>query len=172
LKLPDFRSVVGIEKSTLKLNLMLQRSIIVFTFEWTIRSRLDHVSASCEGNRQQRPQARIRARSRSLSRPGRQNPAPHGFKLGRKDLLAAHLDLTKLRHLLHGHGRSDDSIKREDVGAIGAWDWGPMLAAHAMWRELGLDTMLDKRAGCARRDGAGLSDRALVLVANGLGEPG
>ena len=71
-----------------------------------------------------------------------------------------------------GQERSDDSIKREDVGAIGAWDWGPMLAAHAMWRELGLDTMLDKRAGCARRDGAGLSDRALVLVANGLGEPG
>ena len=68
------------------------------------------------------------------------------LNLGRKDLLAAHLDLTKLRRLLHGDDKSD-AAKREDVGAIGAWDWGPMLAARAMWRKLGLDTILDKRAG-------------------------
>src|SRR6516164_415619 len=87
------------------------------------------------------------------------------FNLGRKDLLAAHLDLTKLRRLLHG------DATREDVEAIGAWDWGPMLAARAMWRELGLDAMLDRRARRERRDAAGLSDRALVLVANRLVSP-
>ena len=67
------------------------------------------------------------------------------FNLGRKDLLAAHLDLTKLRRLLHG------DATREDVEAIGAWDWGPMLAARAMWRELGLGAMLDRRARRERR---------------------
>ena len=93
------------------------------------------------------------------------------LNLGRKDLLAAHLDLTKLQRLLHGDDRSG-SARREDIEAMGAWDWGPMLAARAMWRELGLDTMLDKRAARARRDAAGLSDRALVLVANRLVSPG
>src|ERR1700746_4006212 len=82
------------------------------------------------------------------------------LNLGRKDLLAAHLDLTKLRRLLHGDEQSD-RVNREDLGAIGAWDWGPMLAAHAMWRELGLDTMIDELAGRERRDAVGLSDRAL-----------
>src|SRR6516162_6035634 len=89
------------------------------------------------------------------------------LNLGRKDLLAAHLDLTKLQRLLYGNDRSG-SARREDIEAIGAWDWGPMLAARAMWRELGLDTMLDKRE---RRDVVGLSDRALVLVANRLVSP-
>ena len=89
------------------------------------------------------------------------------LNLGRKDLLAAHLDLTKLQRLLHGDDRSG-SARRGDIEAIGAWDWGPMLAARAMWRELGLDTMLDKRE---RRDVVGLSDRALVLVANRLVSP-
>ena len=92
------------------------------------------------------------------------------FNLGRKDLLAAHLDLTKLRRLLHGDAKND-SATRADVEAIGAWDWGPMLAARAMWRELGLDAMLDRRARRERRDAAGLSDRALVLVANRLVSP-
>jgi transposase len=93
------------------------------------------------------------------------------LNLGRKDLLAAHLDLTKLRRLLHGEQKTD-CIKREDVGAIAAWDWGPMLGAQAIWRELGLDTMLNDHAGRERRDAAGLSDRALVLVANRLVSPG
>src|SRR6516165_2919378 len=92
------------------------------------------------------------------------------LNLGRKDLLAAHLDLTKLQCLLHGDDRSG-SARREDIEAMGAWDWGPMLAARAMWRELGLDTMLDKRERRERRDVVGLSDRALVLVANRLVSP-
>src|SRR2546422_906307 len=54
------------------------------------------------------------------------------INLGRKDLLAAHLDFGKLRRLLHGDAGSDDCVKREDVGAVGAWDWGPMLAARQL----------------------------------------
>jgi hypothetical protein len=82
-----------------------------------------------------------------------------------------HLDLTKLRRLLHGEEKTD-CLKREEVGAIGVWDWGPMLAAQAMWCSLGLDTMLNEHAGRERRDAAGLSDRALVLVTNRLVSPG
>src|SRR5437867_9487733 len=47
------------------------------------------------------------------------------INLGRKDLLATHLDLGKLRRLLHGDALADHHVKREDVGAVGAWDWGP-----------------------------------------------
>jgi hypothetical protein len=94
------------------------------------------------------------------------------LNLGRKNLLAAQLDLTKLRRLLHGQERSviRSNARRwvRSAHGIGA----PMLAAHAMWHELGLDTMLDKHAGRARRDAAGLSDRALVLVTNRLVSPG
>jgi hypothetical protein len=54
--------------------------------------------------------------------------------------MRTHLDLGKLDRLLHGDTADDDHIARADVGAVGAWDWGPMLAARAMWSELGLDT--------------------------------
>jgi len=94
------------------------------------------------------------------------------INLGRRDELAAHLDLGKLRRLLHGDAAGDDCIQRDDVGAIGAWDWGPMLAARVMWSELCLDTMLDQRARRDRRELVRLSDRALVLVANRLMAPG
>jgi hypothetical protein len=42
---------------------------------------------------------------------------------GFPDLLTAHLDFEKLQRLLHGDARRPDHIKREDVDAIGAWDW-------------------------------------------------
>src|SRR5215472_16338981 len=66
------------------------------------------------------------------------------INLGRRDLLAAHLDFDKLRRLLHGDALGDGSLKREDVGALGAWDWGPMLAARALWSELGIAATLDE----------------------------
>lgn len=84
--------------------------------------------------------------------------------LGRKDLLAAHLD--SLVQLLGGETRAAAS-----VDATGAWDWGPMLAASVLWRELGLETILDRLGPPARRDAVRLSDRALVLVANRLCAP-
>src|SRR5947209_4773743 len=68
------------------------------------------------------------------------------INLGRRDLLATHLDLDKLGRLLHGDPLGDDRVERDAVSAVGAWDWGPMLAARTTWSELGLDTMLDQLA--------------------------
>src|SRR5215468_861733 len=68
------------------------------------------------------------------------------INLGRRDLLAAHLDFDKLRRLLHGDAVAPDSVKREDVDALGAWigdrcwrrvRWGASLASTARsidWR--------------------------------------
>jgi hypothetical protein len=94
------------------------------------------------------------------------------LNLGRRDLLAAHLDLNKLMRLLHGEAIADGRVEREDIQAVAAWDWGPMLAARHVWRELGLEATLDRLAGPERRDATPLSDRALVLVANRLAAPG
>src|SRR6202521_3263048 len=94
------------------------------------------------------------------------------LNLGRKDLLAAHLDLNKLMRLLHGEPVPDGGIHGEDVRAVAAWDWGPMLVAGHLWRELGLEATLDKLAKPGRRDATTLSDRALVLVVNRLTAPG
>jgi transposase len=94
------------------------------------------------------------------------------LNLGRRDLLAAHLDLNKLTRLLHGDAVSDDRVRREDVQAIAAWDFGPMLVARHLWRELSIEATLDRLVRRSRRDTAPLSDRALVLVANRLTAPG
>jgi transposase len=89
--------------------------------------------------------------------------------LGRKDLLAAHLEA--LIRLLRGESRAGESVRVGAVQATGAWDWGPMLVARALWRDLALDTALDHRGGRGWADGVALSDRALVLVANRLCAP-
>jgi hypothetical protein len=93
------------------------------------------------------------------------------INLGRKDLLAQHLDLAKLQRLLHGDASGDDLARSEDVAAVGAWDWGPTLAARRMWSELGLDDVLAELGGRGRGDGVALKERALVLVANRLVSP-
>ena len=54
---------------------------------------------------------------------------------------------------------------RGQVDAVGAWDWGPMLVARCLWRELGLEKILD---GMGKTE---WSDRALALVANRLCRP-
>jgi len=89
--------------------------------------------------------------------------------LGRKDLLAAHLD--SLIRLLRGEPRASASVRTGAVHAIGAWDWGPMLVARTLWRALGLETILDQLGGRGAPDGVALADRALVLVANRLCAP-
>jgi transposase len=94
------------------------------------------------------------------------------INLGRRDLLETHLDLGKLGRLLHGDVADAGRVVREDVGALGTWDWGPMLAARAMWSELGLDAVLDELAPPDRRASVRLGDRAFVLVANRLTAPG
>ncbi|HXP22633.1 MAG TPA: IS1634 family transposase [Candidatus Sulfotelmatobacter sp.] len=90
--------------------------------------------------------------------------------LGRKDVLREHLDVEKLTRLLHGDGAPE--AQGDDVGAIGAWDWGGMLVAQKMWSDLGLHATLDKATNVERTDAARLSDRVLVLVANRLMAPG
>jgi transposase len=90
--------------------------------------------------------------------------------LGRKDLLAEHLD--DLIALLRGERRP--AAKNDAAGplhAVGAWDWGPMLVARTLWRELGLQDVLDRRGGRGVGDGVAVADRALVLVANRLCVP-
>jgi transposase len=94
------------------------------------------------------------------------------LNLGRRDLLAAHLDLNKLMRLLHGETVPDGGIREEKVCALAAWDWGPMLVAGHLWRELGLEATLDRLAKPSRREATTLSDRALVLVVNRLTAPG
>jgi transposase len=98
------------------------------------------------------------------------------LNLGRRDLLAAHLDLTKLMRLLHGDAAASTAPARailsDDVQAVAAWDWGPALVARHLWRELGLEDMLDRLSKPSRREVGTLSDRALVLVLNRLTAPG
>ena len=94
------------------------------------------------------------------------------INLGRRDVLARHLDLDKLGRLLHGDVRADRAVRSAGVAAIGAWDWGPILAARQLWIELGLDHGVVQSGGRGRGDGVTLSERALVLVANRLARPG
>jgi transposase len=89
--------------------------------------------------------------------------------LGRKDLLAAHLDA--LVRLLRGERAAPAALRAGAVRATGAWDWGPLLVARTLWRELGLEAILDGHGGRGPSDGRALSDRALVLVANRLCAP-
>jgi Transposase DDE domain len=97
------------------------------------------------------------------------------LNLGRRDLLAAHLDLGKLMHLLHGDAVAAAPVRdlrADDVHALAAWDWGPMLVARHIWRELGLAATLDRLRKPSHHDVSTLSDRALVLVVNRLTAPG
>ena len=80
--------------------------------------------------------------------------------LGRKDLLAPHAD-TLLRML------KGETPTRSQAEAVGAWDWGPLLVARHLWRELGLEQTLDAMA----RDRGAVADRALALVASRLDTP-
>ncbi len=53
-----------------------------------------------------------------------------------------------------------------------ALDWGAFLVARTLWRELGLEEILDRREQPRRRNGGRLADRVLALVANRLEMPG
>ena len=80
--------------------------------------------------------------------------------LGRKDLLAPHAEA--LLRLLKGEKAGPGEVAR----AVGAWDWGPLLVARHLWRELGLEAILDQIGPDPE-----LSDQALALVANRLTQP-
>jgi len=87
--------------------------------------------------------------------------------LGRRDLLAPHLD--RLIEVLRPD--SPPPAFASEPQAVAAWDWGPVLVAQHLWRELGLDRIVDRLGRRSRRDGTTLSDRAFVLVANRLCTP-
>ncbi|PYN12501.1 MAG: IS1634 family transposase [Candidatus Rokuibacteriota bacterium] len=91
--------------------------------------------------------------------------------LGRKDLLAPHLEA--LVRLLDGERVGTAAKPRGDaVQADQAACWGPMLVARALWRELGLETIFDACEGRRRRaDTLPLADRALVLATQRLCDP-
>lgn len=89
--------------------------------------------------------------------------------LGRKDLLAVHLDA--LVRLLRGEPGAPAAVRARQVQATGAWDWGPMLVARRLWGEVGMDRILAAQGGRGRADGVTLAERALVLVANRLCAP-
>ncbi|WP_018290019.1 IS1634 family transposase, partial [Verrucomicrobium sp. 3C] len=84
--------------------------------------------------------------------------------LGRKDLLAPHLD--RLAELL---GRSAPASRRALEPQESAV-WGPMLVARHLWEELGLEELLEEKRGKGK--GIALAERAFVLVANRLICPG
>jgi hypothetical protein len=94
--------------------------------------------------------------------------------LGRKDLLAPYLE--SLIELLGGGKKTNDSSCAEPIEATQAACWGPMLVAGWLWRELGLESILDglapKTSGVQKAGRLPLADRVLVLVANRLCRPG
>ncbi|MEK7777928.1 MAG: hypothetical protein AAB303_04815, partial [Chloroflexota bacterium] len=81
--------------------------------------------------------------------------------LGRKDLLAPHLD--DLVRLLQD--RENRWVRAAEVRPQESVSWGPFLVVSSLWRELGLEEILDGLGGQS------LSDRALVLVAGRLCQP-
>ena len=96
--------------------------------------------------------------------------------LGRKDLLAPHLE--SLIELLGGGKKTKSSSLScgERIEATLAACWGPMLVARSLWREFGLESILDGLAPKTNSVQKGgrlpLADRVLVLVANRLCRPG
>jgi transposase len=88
------------------------------------------------------------------------------INLGRKDLLAPHLN--SLVRLLGGERGKSDWVRAGQVSPNEAACWGPVLAARALWQELGLDDILDGCEGQRRTQHVSLADRAFVLVAGRL----
>ena len=80
--------------------------------------------------------------------------------LGRKDVLAPHAEA--LLGLLQG----EPPVGLPEAQAVGAWDWRPLLVARSLWRELGLEAILDRIGPDPQ-----LSDRTWALVANRLTQP-
>ena len=91
------------------------------------------------------------------------------LNLGRKDLLAPHVD--RLVELLTGETPEPGTVRVEDIEPAAAWDWGPVLALRTLWRELDLDAILDRLEPPSDHR-VPLADRAFVLVANRLICPG
>ena len=89
--------------------------------------------------------------------------------VGRKDLLAPHLDA--LLRLLQADQPDPTWVSTEQVSAPQAWTWGPVRVARHLFDSLSLGPILDRITPLLRR-GQPLSERVFPLVANRLTRPG
>ena len=89
--------------------------------------------------------------------------------VGRKDLLAPHLDA--LVRLLQADQPDPNWVSAEEVSAPQAWTWGPVRVARHLFDSLSLGPILDGITQLLRR-GQPLSERVFPLVANRLTRPG
>jgi transposase len=93
--------------------------------------------------------------------------------IGRKDLLAPHLDA--LVRLLQADQPNPKWVAEDQVAAPRSWTWGPLLVARHLFDSLCLGAILDGGPAPARRGGkplAALSERVFALVVNRLTRPG
>jgi transposase len=89
--------------------------------------------------------------------------------VGRKDLLAPHLDA--LVRLLQTDQPAPTWVSAEEVSAPQAWTWGPVLVARHLVNSLALGPILD-HATKLLRHGHPLSERVFPLLVNRLTRPG
>jgi len=89
--------------------------------------------------------------------------------IGRKDLLAPHLDA--LVRVLQADQPAPAWVSAEQVAAPQAWTWGPILVARHLLDSLSLGSILDGTTQSLRH-GQPLSERVFPLVANRLTRPG
>lgn len=89
--------------------------------------------------------------------------------VGRKDLLAPHLDA--LVRLLQADQPAPAWVSAEEVSAPQAWTWGPVLVARHLLDSLSLSPIFDATPKL-RRHGQPLSERVFPLLVNRLTRPG
>jgi len=89
--------------------------------------------------------------------------------VGRKDLLAPHLDA--LVRLLQADQPDPTWVSTEQVSTPQAWTWGPVRVARHLFDSLSLGPILDGTTPLLRR-GQPLSERVFPLVVNRLTRPG
>jgi transposase len=89
--------------------------------------------------------------------------------IGRKDLLAPHLD--PLVRILQADQQNPTWVPAKEVSTPQAWNWGPVRVARHLFDSLSLSSILDGQ-GSSLRHGQPLSERVFPLVANRLTRPG
>lgn len=89
--------------------------------------------------------------------------------IGRKDLLAPHLDA--LVRILQADQPAPAWVSAPEVRAPQAGTWGPLLVARHLWDSLSLGPILDGTRKSLRHSPP-LSERVFPLLANRLTRPG
>jgi transposase len=89
--------------------------------------------------------------------------------VGRKDLLAPHLDA--LVRLLQADQPNPNWVSTAEVSTPQAWTWGPVRVARSLFDALSLGPILDRTTPLLRHSQP-LSERVFALVVNRLTRPG